>query len=146
MSKVDEVLADPALTEEERANLELVLKFRQVPFSERAKYTVEGFKPSRRGMVHLDEVGTGGYNADSIPDRVDDMIDIIAKGDRVWAVWLIRGTNLGQIHGIEPTGKTVAVLEVGQWRIEDGLIAEAWFLVDELGLLRQLGQWPSGTD
>jgi hypothetical protein len=34
------------------------------------------------------------------------------------------------------------VLEVGQWRVEDGLIAEAWFLVDELGLLRELGQWP----
>jgi N-ethylmaleimide reductase len=144
-SAIDQVLADPGLTDEERANVELVLKFRQLPFSERAKYTVEGFAPSRKGMVHLAEVGEGGYNAESIPDRVDEMLDIIAKGDRVWATWLIRGTHLGQIHGIAPTGRTVSVLEVGQWRVQDGLITEAWFHVDELGLLRQLGQWPMGN-
>jgi hypothetical protein len=145
MSKVDEVLADPALTDDERANLELVLMFRGLPFSERSKYTVEGFKPSRMGMVHLAELrppGSAGYNADSIPDREDEMLDLIAHGDRVWATWLIRGTHLGPLHGIEPTGRTVAILEVGQWRVQDGLIAEAWFFVDELGLLRQLGQWP----
>jgi hypothetical protein len=144
LSKVDEVLNDPSLTEQERANLELVLKFRSVPFTERAQYTVEGFRPSRRGMANLadlTESGAGGYNAESIPDRTDEIVDLIAHGDRVWATWLIRGTHEGPLHGIQPTGRAVAVIEVGQWRIENNLIAEAWFLVDELSLLRQLGQW-----
>jgi hypothetical protein len=145
-SKVDEALSDPTLTEQERANLELVLRFRGLPFAERAKYTVVGFRPSRMGMVNLAELkepDAPGYNADSIPDREDEILDIIAHGDRVWATWLIRGTHLGPLHGIAPTGRTVAVTEVGQWRIRDGLITEAWFLVDELALLRQLGAWPS---
>lgn len=143
-SSVDKVLDDPELTEQERANLRLVLAFRSAPFKERSRYTVEGFEPSRRGMVNLadlTEAGAGGYNGASIPDREDVMLDLIAHGDRVWATWLIRGTHDGPLHGIEPTGRTVSVLEVGQWRIENGLIAEAWFLVDELTLLRQLGQW-----
>ena len=33
------------------------------------------------------------------------------------------------------------MLEVGQWRIENGLIADAWFFVDELALIHQLGAW-----
>ena len=145
-SKVDEVLRDPTLTEQERANLELVLRFRGLPFAERAKYTVAGFTPSRMGMANLAELkepGAPGYNAESIPDREDEMLDVIAHGDRVWATWLIRGTHLGPLQGIAPTGRTIAVTEIGQWRVRDGLITEAWFLVDELALLRQLGVWPN---
>ena len=148
-STADEALGDPTLTEQERANLELVLKLRALPFAERAKYTVADFRPSRMGMVNLAELkepDAPGYNAESIPDREDEILDVIAHGDRVWATWLIRGTHLGPLHGIAPTGRTVAVTEVGQWRIQDGLITEAWFLVDELGLLRQLGVWPHSAE
>jgi hypothetical protein len=146
---VQRALADPALTDQERANLELVLRFRSVPFAERAKYTVDGFAPSRSGMATLAalaaaaEPGEPGprYDGRSIPDRRDRILDVIVCGDRVWATWLIEGTHLGDIFGIAPTGRPVSVLEVGQWRIEDGLIAEAWFFVDELALIYQLGAW-----
>lgn len=144
-SAVDLALQDPTLTEEERANLELVLKFRSLPFSERSKYTVDGFRPKRMGMVNLAEVAAPDavrYNAESVPDRQDEIEDIIVRGDRVWATWTLRGTHLGELQGIAPTGRPIAVVEVGQWRIRDGLICEAWFMVDELGLLRQLGRWP----
>ena len=30
------------------------------------------------------------------------------------------------------------MIEVGLWRVEDGVIAEAWYFGDELGLLRAL--------
>jgi hypothetical protein len=84
-SRIDQALDDPDLTPEERANIELVLMFRGLPFSERSKYTVPGFRPSRMGMPHLAETrepGTHGYDASSIPDRSDEMLDIIAHGDR----------------------------------------------------------------
>ena len=140
-------LGDPSLTAEERANIELVIKFRGLPFAERASYTVEGMKPTRIGMATLAEFYSApgpGYSGQSIPDRVDETLDIIAHGDRVWSTWLIRGTHRGPMWGLEPSGRTIEVLEVGQWRIRDGLIAEAWFFVDELALLRQTGQVPPG--
>ncbi|MEV7344672.1 ester cyclase [Streptomyces sp. NPDC093544] len=142
---IDKALRDPTLTPQERSNIQLVLKFRALPFSERGTYTVQDFRPGRMGMANLAELKTGGgpnYTADSIPDREDEILDIIAKGDRVWATWLIRGTHSGALYGIPATGHKVEVLEVGQWRIQDGLIAEAWFFVDELALVRQLGVWP----
>jgi hypothetical protein len=141
---VASVLADPTLTEQERANIELVLRFRALLFVERAAYTVPGFRPSRFGMAGLAEVSTRpgpGYTAESVPDREDEMLSLIAHGDRVWATWMIRGTHKGWLYGIPATGRRIDVLEMGQWRIEDGLIAEAWFCVDELALARQLGAW-----
>jgi len=145
---VEEVLRDPTLTARERQNITMVLNFRALPFAERSRYTVDGFKPQRIGMAGLAELqdppGTG-YSGGSIPDRADEILDIIAHGDRVWATWLIRGTHLGPLYGLAPTGRTIEVLEVGQWRIRDQLIAEAWFFVDELALLRQLGHWPPGA-
>ncbi len=140
---VEIALADPTLSPLELANLQLVLKFRQLPFSERKNYTVPGFAPQRIGMANLAELdhsGVPGYSAESIPDRQDDILDIIVRGGRVWATWLIRGTHAGNIYGLAATGKPLEVLELGQWDVEDGLITRAWFFVDELGLLRQTGK------
>jgi len=141
---VTAALSDPGLSAQERANIEFVLRFRALPFAERKAYTVPGFKPSRMGMAGMAELltdGGPGYSAESIPDRTDEILGIIAKGDRVWATWLIHGTHRGTLYGVPATGRPIDVLEVGQWRIENGLIAEAWFFVDELALVRQLGAW-----
>jgi hypothetical protein len=146
-SAVERALADPTMTEGERANLELVIRFRSTPFDERSKYTVDGFRPRRMGMMNLAELaapGTVGMTAASIPDRVDEIQDIVVRGNTVWASWVLRGTHLGEIFGMSPTGRSIAVSELGQWQIENGLIADAWFMLDELALLRQLGQWPEG--
>lgn len=136
-------LADPTLTDRERANIALVQRFRAVPFAERARHTVPGFKPSRIGMAGLAALlppGSGpGFTGASVPDRVDRIVDILAHGDRVWLAWLIEGTHQGPLYGIAPTGKTLSVLETGHFRIRDGLLAEAWFFVDEFALLSQLG-------
>ena len=67
---VQRALTDPTLTEEERANLVLVLLFRAAPFSERSKYTVAGFRPSRIGMATLAALNTDPeltYSGQSIP-------------------------------------------------------------------------------
>jgi len=136
-------LADPTLTDEERDNIALVQRFRSLPFAERGRHTVPGFKPSRIGMAGLADLlpaGSGpGYTAASIPDRVDRIVDILAHGDRVWLAWLIEGTHQGPLYGIAPTGKRLSVLETGHFRIRDGLLAEAWFFVDEFALVSQLG-------
>ena len=94
-------------------------------------------------MVHLPEItGTGGsgmVHEDAFPDRADRVIDVIASGDRVWAIWEVTGTHLGDFHGVAGTGNRVTMLEVGAWRLVGGLIAESWFLADETALLRAIG-------
>lgn len=134
-------------TEEERRNLETILTLRSVSFAERRKFMAEGFRHHRWGMANLADLSGmrdgSGYDANSVAGRIDGIEDIVAKGDRVWAVWTLRGTHSGQLFGIPATGAQLEVLEIGVWRLQDGLVAEAWFFADELGLLRQLGVDPT---
>jgi predicted ester cyclase len=75
---------------------------------------------------------------ESVADRRNVLLELTAKDDKVWGIWKVTGTHTGSIYGIPATGKPIDVIEVGLWRIADGLIAEAWYFGDELGLLRQL--------
>jgi hypothetical protein len=63
-------------------------------------------QPSARDQPHpeLNPGGPHGMILQSIPDRADEIADIIAKGDRVWALWTVSGTYLGDIHGIRRPG------------------------------------------
>jgi len=136
--------SDPrSYTLQEQANIDIVLKLRSAPFSERKNYMHPAMVRHRWGFASLADV-TGmkdgaGYDANTCSDRVDTIEDLIAKDDRVWAVWTMRGTHTGQLFGIPPTGKPIEILEAGIWRLADGLVIEAWFFGDELRLLRQLG-------
>ncbi len=127
-------------TEEEQSNIELIRRYRAVPVSERAPFLAPDFVRHRAGFAHLAELfgGSGKVEDDSMPDREFVLLDVTAKQDRVWAIWRVVGTHTGELSGIPPTGRRVDVTEVGLWRCEDGLIAEAWFFADDLGLLRQL--------
>ena len=136
-------------TSEELANIETVLRLRTAPFSERKQFTHPAMIRHRWGFASLADI-TGmkdgaGYDARTCSDRVDTVEDLIAAGDRVWAVWTMRGTHTGQLFGIPATGKPIEILEAGIWRLKDGLVAEAWFFGDELALLRQLGVVPDSA-
>lgn len=142
---------DPNYTAQERANIELILALRAAPFAERRRFLHPDVRHHRRGFAFLAELaglGIAGYTAQSISDRVDTIEDIVAKDDRVWAVWTLHGRHTGPLFGIPATGRQLDVLELGIWRILDNLVAEAWFFGDELTLLRQLGYpvsgWTSG--
>jgi predicted ester cyclase len=130
-------------TDQELAKINLILKLRSVPFAERKLFMHPQMKHHRWGFSSLADI-TGmkdgsGYDAQSVSHRTDTIEDIIAKDDRVWAVWTMRGQHTGQLFGIPATGRDIEVLEVGVWRLQDGLVAEAWFFGDELALLRQIG-------
>jgi SnoaL-like polyketide cyclase len=128
-------------TATEAANLELVTSYRAARVSERSPFLAPGFRRHRAGFGHIAELwdGEAGMSDDSIPDRENVVLDLTAKDDKVWGIWRVVGTHDGALYGIPATGRPVDVIEVGLWRIEDGLIAEAWYFGDELGLLRQLG-------
>ena len=136
---------EPVYTPEEAVNLELIRTLRAAPLHERRLFLQPDAVVHRNGMYSLGVMsGTGmsGYQPDSILDRVDVIQDIIAKGDRVWAVWSLTGTHTGTLYGFSATGRPIDITEMAIWRIKDGLVAEHWYFADDLTLLRQLGVVP----
>ena len=77
------------------------------------------------------------------PDLRLVLEDVLAEGDRVAARWTFRGTHGGEFLGIAPTGKPVSMSAVEVNRVADGKVAEHWVVLDQLGLLQQLGAIPA---
>lgn len=75
----------------------------------------------------------------TFPDLHATVEDLVAEGDRVAYRWTFRGTHLGDLGGIPPTGKAAVWSVIGVARFTDGRIAERWQRLDTAGLLRQLG-------
>lgn len=78
----------------------------------------------------------------AFPDAVFTVEDMIGEGDRVAARLTMRGTHLGPLNGIPPTGRTVVVSGMSIERVRDGRIVEGWNENDALGMLTQLGVFP----
>jgi predicted ester cyclase len=105
-----------------------------------------GFRPKRQGMHNLIQNAReqgfpepGSQMRAAFPDRVDNIEFIMAEGDRVGMAWRQTGTHLGNLCGIPPTGRKIDVAAAGYFRVENGLITEATFMLDEAGMLLQLG-------
>lgn len=79
-----------------------------------------------------------GFRA-AFPDAQLFIQDIIAEGDTVitWAIF--KGTHLGPLEGIPPTGKEVTVTDVDLWRLAHGRVVETRTHFDQMGMLYQLG-------
>lgn len=75
----------------------------------------------------------------AFPDISQTVEDVVVEGDRVAMFIISRGTHEGPLWGIEPTGREIEVQQMAFVRVEDGMIAERWFLPDNLSLLHQLG-------
>jgi steroid delta-isomerase-like uncharacterized protein len=69
--------------------------------------------------------------------------DLIAEGDRVAVRLTSHGTHSGEFMGMPATGKSYAISEIHILRIRDGKVVEHWREADMLGMLRQLGMFPS---
>jgi predicted ester cyclase len=79
---------------------------------------------------------------EAFPDLRLTVEDILSGGNMVAARVAFRGTHRGEFQGIPPTGKEVAFSSIEIDRMVDGKVAEHWFEMDLLGLMRQLGAIP----
>jgi steroid delta-isomerase-like uncharacterized protein len=66
-----------------------------------------------------------------------------AEDDRVVVRWTGTGRHTGDVNGIPPTGRAVAVSALSLLRVSGGKIAENWTVWDTLGFLQQLGVAPA---
>ena len=74
----------------------------------------------------------------SFPDWTEEIVDIIAEGDKVVTRYKSTGTHQGIFNGLDSTGNKVTIYETSIFRIADGKIIEQWGFPDELSLRNQL--------
>ncbi len=78
----------------------------------------------------------------AFPDLRFAIEEQVAEGDKVVTRKLLRGTHRGELMGIPPTDRPVEFAVIDIVRVADGRIVEHWNVVDQRGLLRQLGAVP----
>jgi len=65
--------------------------------------------------------------------------ELFAEGETVIARRSCRGTHKGELNGIAPTGKQIAINGISIARFAGGKMVEGWVNWDALGLMQQLG-------
>jgi len=75
----------------------------------------------------------------AFPDLKITVEDMIAEDDKVAWRLLVTGTHKAEFNGIPPTGTRVTFAAQYIFRFRNGLIAERWTNLDQLGVLMQLG-------
>jgi steroid delta-isomerase-like uncharacterized protein len=78
----------------------------------------------------------------AFPDIQANIEDMVAEGDKVAIRVTWRGTNGSEFLGRPPTVNKVEITNHAIIRISGGRWAETWAMVDNLGLLQQLGVIP----
>lgn len=76
----------------------------------------------------------------AFPDLRLDIEDEVGEGDKVLVRLTLRATHRGEFMDIPPTGKEVEVGVLDLFRIANGILEEHWALLDNLGLMQQLGE------
>ena len=73
-----------------------------------------------------------------------DVEEVIAEGDRVVVRYTLRGMHKGTTRmGVAPTGKVVAASIIEILTLADGRLVDKWTNVDFLGLMQQMGAFPT---
>ena len=93
-----------------------------------------GVPPDREGV----KVFMTMFRA-AFPDLRYTLEDSVAEGDRVVVRVTARGTMKGEFAGMPPSGKTATWEEVHITRYANGKAVEHWGIIDQLGMLQQLG-------
>jgi steroid delta-isomerase-like uncharacterized protein len=76
---------------------------------------------------------------DTVPDLTFVVEEVFGTENRATARFMLRGTDEGELFGVEPTGEQFELTSTSVFHVEDGQIVEIWTEADRLGLLEQLG-------
>jgi steroid delta-isomerase-like uncharacterized protein len=77
------------------------------------------------------------------PDLHITIDQLLAEGDMVTKRWTYHATHTGDLAGLPPTGKRIAMSGLELFRLEGGKIVECWLGYDNLSLMHQLGIIPT---
>ena len=98
-----------------------------------------GIPSTKTGVVQYFETVLAAF-----PDLRMDVEDVITNGNKAVARVRVTGTHQGEFMGIPATGKSAIVDLIDITRFgNDGLAREHWGVMDQLGLMQQLGVIPA---
>ena len=80
-----------------------------------------------------------GVFRSAFPDLKFYVDDVMVDDAMVSTRGYITGTHQGEFMGVHPSGETILVKYIDQWRIEDGQAVESWVALDYLSLMQQIG-------
>ncbi len=79
----------------------------------------------------------------AFPDWREDIVELVAEGNRVVGRFRCTGTQQGKFMGFSPSGKRMEVDEVYFLTVEGGRIVDFFGVEDNLARLQQLGVIPA---
>ena len=97
-----------------------------------------GVAPTREGFKQ-----TAIALKKAFPDLRYVIESSLETGDRVVHYVTGTGTMTGELMGIAPTGKRANWTEIHIARVANGRLVEHWAVIDQLGMLVQLGVVPA---
>lgn len=112
-----------------------------------AELMAPGYEVIRPEFANMDFHSAGSQLADmadpmnqAIANRRDVVDMYVAEGDMVIVRYYIKGTHSGNFYGIPATGTDVDLISGAMFWLEDGKITKSWWMADEAGFLKQVGQ------
>jgi predicted ester cyclase len=78
----------------------------------------------------------------AFPDMTLPLEDFVAEGEKVLVRLRVKGTHLGPFGDMAASGRNIDIGVLDLFQIRDGVLVEHWALLDNLGMLKQLGALP----
>src|SRR5215831_2284898 len=119
-----------------QGNVAVIDQFMAPTFVDHSPYP--GAAPTAEGMK-----GSITQFRAALPDLHYTIDDEIVEGDTLVHMLTGQGTMTGPLMGIPPTGKSATWHEVHIVKLDGNQITDAWSVVDQLGMLIQLGVVPA---
>lgn len=75
----------------------------------------------------------------AFPDMKLPLLDFVAEGEKVLVRLRVQATHTGAFGDLQPTGRRIDIDVLDLFQIRDGVLVEHWALLDNLGMMKQLG-------
>ena len=75
----------------------------------------------------------------AFPDMKLPLQDFVAEGEKVLVRLRVQATHTGAFGDLAPTGRPIDIGVLDLFQIRDGVFIEHWALLDNLGMMKQLG-------
>jgi predicted ester cyclase len=79
----------------------------------------------------------------AFPDMELPLEDFVAEGEKVLVRLRVKATHKGAFGDMAPTGRKIDIGVLDLFQVRDGVLVEHWALLDNLGMLKQLGALPA---
>ena len=79
----------------------------------------------------------------AFPDLSASVDESISEGDKVALRWRVTGTHTGEFLGIPASNRSMTLPITEVFRLENGILVEAWDQYDRQHLMEQIGASPA---